>query len=258
MMINKKFNFSNHIYKEELYHDRHAPLLIKSSTTDFIWVVQEKIIFIKKYVEKGKKRYWLDLGCGPAENIKRNILPFMNDQNIYVGVDISQNLLNKARKNIFNGIFIKKPMGSLELPYGVCDYVSFFGALHHDEFPKDTLIKVSSFLKKGGYLFLREPTDIAMKKGYGLSPCEGGINSDELRGWLKENNFKIIEWHFLNTKIFHFIRKILNKIKLRKWEEMEFFWKIKVRFEIIIEKLLENKLLSSLKGTDMFIVAKKL
>jgi len=258
MRINKKFNFSNHVYKEELYHDRHAPLLIKNSITDFIWIVQEKIIFIKKYVEKGKKWYWLDLGCGPAENIKRNILPLMSDRNIYVGVDISQNLLSKARENIFNGIFIKKPMGNLELPYGVFDYVSFFGALHHDESPKDTLKKVSSLLKKGGYLFLREPTEIAMKRGYGLSPCEGGIDSDELSGWLKENNFKIIEWHFLNTRIFHLARKVLNKVRLKDLERIEFFWIIKVYFELIVGKLLENKLLSSLKGTYMFIIAKKL
>jgi SAM-dependent methyltransferase len=258
MRANKKFGFSNHVLKEALYHDKNAPFLIKSNLTDFIWIVQEKIIFIKKYVKKGEKWCWLDIGCGPAENIKRNILPLMSDQNIYVGVDVSQNLLNKARENIFKGIFIKKPMGNLELPYGIFDYVSFFGALHHDEFYKETLMKISSFLKKGGYLFLREPTDIAMKRGYGLSPCEAGINPEELKMLLKENNFKIIEWHFLNTKIFHFIRKILNKIKLRRLEEVEFFWKIKVCFELFLEKFLENNNFTSIRGTDMFIVAKKL
>lgn len=258
MRNNKRFDFSKHVHREELYHDRNAPLLIKSSVMDFIWIVQEKIIFIKKYVKRGEKWCWLDIGCGSAENIKRNILPLMNDQNIYIGVDISQNLLEKARENIFKGIFIKKPMGNLEFPYGVFDYVSFFGALHHDEFPKDTLKKVSFFLKKGGYLFLREPTDTAMKRGYGLSPCEGGINPDEFKKWLKENNFKIIKWHFLNTKIFHLARRVLNKVRLKKLERIEFFWIIKIYFELIIEKLLENKLLSSLRGTDMFIVAKKL
>jgi len=257
MRANKKFGFSSHVRKEALYHDKNAPFLIKSSLTDFIWIVQEKIIFIKKYVKKGKKWYWLDIGCGPAENIKRNIFPLMNDQNIYIGVDISQNLLNKARENIFKGIFIKRPMGNLRLPCGTFDYVSFFGALHHDEFPRETLMKVSSFLKKGGYLFLREPTDIAMKNGCGLSPCERGINPDELKRWLRENNLKIIECHFLNTKIFHLVRKILNKIKLKEWERIEIFWRIKVYFELIIEKLLKNKLLSFLRGTDMFIVAER-
>jgi len=257
MRANKKFNFSNHIHKEELYHDRNAPLLIKSSVTDFIWIVQERIIFIKKYLKRRKKWCWLDIGCGPAENIKRNILSLMSDRNIYIGVDVSRNLLKKARENIFNGIFIKRPMGNLELPYGVFDYVSFFGTLHHDEFPKETLMKVSSLLKKGGYLFLREPTDIAMKRGCGLSPCEGGINPSELRKWLKENNFKIIEWHFLNTKIFHFARKILKKMRLKGLEKIEVFWKIKVFFELFLEKFLENNTCASIRGTDMFIIAKK-
>lgn len=255
--MNKKGKISKHILDEMRYHDNHFDLLTERGKKDLIWQVPEEMIFINKYLYKGRNWILLDVGCGSAMNIKRNIMPRMTEDDVYIGVDISKKLLGEAKKNIPSGIFIQQPMGNLEFPGQCFDYICFFGALHHDEEPGKTLKKIAKFLKPMGFLFLREPQDKAMKKGYGESPHEGGINPVDLKRWLRASNFEILEWHFLNTKLFHLSRQFFTKLKLSYWEQIEIFWKIKVRMELFLEKFLRG-FLSSLEGTDMFIVARKI
>lgn len=253
----KKINFSTHVLDEMRYFDLNYRKYSSLSKKDLIWQVPEKIIFVDKYIDKNKSWSLLDIGCGPAENIKKNILPFLKKSDIYIGIDISKKLLERAKKNIPNGIFIHKPMGVLKFHPNEFDYISFFGSLHHDEFPEKTIGYVSKLLKYGGFLFLREPQEKAFKKGFGVSPHEGGIKPERLKEWLVHNDLKIIEWHYLNTIPFHFLRKILTKLRLSRWENYVFLWKIKVQLELFLEKRINNYL-SCLMGTDMFIVAKKI
>ena len=70
----------------------------------------------------------LDLGCGPAENIKRNILPIMGEKDVYIGIDISKKLLVKARNNIPKGTFIRGAMENFNFKKNSADFVCFFGA----------------------------------------------------------------------------------------------------------------------------------
>lgn len=255
--MNKKRKISKHVLDEMKYHDNHFNLLIETSKGDLIWQVPEEMIFIKKYLYRDKNWILLDIGCGSAENIKRNILPRMTVNDIYIGVDISKRLLERAKQHIPNGVFIQKPMSDLEFPEGYFDYVCFFGSLHHDEFPEKTLKKVSKFLKPGGFIFLREPHGTAMKKGFGCSPREGGINAADLQFWLGESNMEVKEWHYLNTLFFHLLRRVLIKVGLKNWEKFSFFWIIKVRLELILEKFLIGPF-EFFKGTDMFIVTRKI
>jgi SAM-dependent methyltransferase len=249
-------NYSPHINEEKRYFNSNSKYFISLSKKDLIWQVPEKIIFIDRYINPLKKWSYLDIGCGSAENIKVNLLPLMKEDDIYMGVDISEKLLKKAKKNIPTGIFINKPMGSLKFDSNKFDYISFFGSLHHDEFPQKTLNTVSKFLKSSGFLFLREPNEKAFKKGCGASPHEGGFNPKELTGWLKQSGLEILEWHDLNTTPFHLLRKILSKVRLSKWERRRFIWKFKVNIEMLSENFIARHT-PYLKGTDMFIVSKK-
>lgn len=246
---------SRHILDETRYHDKNAESFIEASKKDLIWQIPEEMVFTK-YLGQNKKWVLFDLGCGPAENIKRNVLPKMRKGDVYVGVDVSKRLLDRAKQNMPRGEFIQAPMGDLKMPRESVDYLSFFGALHHDEKPQRTLKKVVNFLKPGGYVFLREPQEKVMKRGCGASPHEGGLNPSELRGWLENSGLNIVEWHFLNTIPFHLLRRLLTKLRLSRWEEIAFFWKIKVWLELILERLFVG-FLTCLEGTDMFIVAQK-
>lgn len=249
---------TRHIFDEKRYHEDNSSAIIASSKKDLIWHIPEKILFIDKYLSKNEKNWFLiDFGCGTAENIKRNILPLMKKGKTYMGIDVSKKLLIRAKKNIPTGIFVNAPMGEIDLTSKKADYLSFFGALHHDENPKRTILRASKFLKTGGFIFLREPNETAFKKGYGASPWEAGLNSIKLKNWLEEAGFKIIEWHYLNTKPFHFLRKWLARFRLHCWEKIPILWRIKVKIELFIEKPI-GIFFKSLRGTDMFIVAKKI
>ncbi len=240
-MLNLK-KISKHIQEELEYHEKKADFLIRRSKRDLIWYIPEELIFFKKYLPKRKKWAMLDLGCGTAEGIKRNVVPRMRKGDTYIGVDISKKLLVAAKKNVPEGIFINEPMGEVKFPQKTFDFICFLGALHHDEFPKRTFKNTVRFLKNGGYIFLREPQRKTMEKGKGESPWEGGIIPQELQDWIKEFNCEVLEWHFLNTGIFHLTRRLLIKLGLNKWEQKELFWKIKVLIELFLEKILKGPL----------------
>lgn len=249
-------NISEHVRREMEYHERNADFLIQRSRKDLIWYIPEKLIFFKKYLPLKKKWTMLDFGCGTGESIKRNVLSYMKANDIYIGVDISKKLLTVAKKNIPRGSFYKSTMGEVDFPKETFDFVCFLGVLHHDEFPRRTLKRAVGFLKRGGYIFLREPQEKVMKKGKGESPCEGGINPRELKRWLIESECEILEWHFFNTALFHLTRRFLIKLRLSSLERKEFFWKIKVWIELFLEKIFKGRL-CFLEGTDMFVVARK-
>lgn len=249
-------NISEHTRRELEYHERRADFLIQRSQKDLIWYVPEGLIFFKRYLPLKKKWLMLDLGCGTAESIKRNVVSQMKRNGAYIGVDISKKLLTVAKKNVPDGIFINQTMEEVSFPKKTFDFICFLGALHHSEFPQKTLKRAMTSLKERGYIFLREPQEKAMKRGRGESPCEGGINPYELKKWLKKSGCKILEWHFLNTTPFHLARRFLIKLRLSKWEQKEFFWKIKVWSELFLEKFFIGSM-NRLNGTDMFIVARK-
>ena len=248
---------SNHVLKEMEYHDLNADMYIKRSKDELIWQVPEEMIFVKKYLAKSNKAWaLLDLGCGPAVNIKRNIFPLMCKEDAYIGVDISKKLLIKAKDNIPLGTFINTPMEDLNFKGNSADYVCFFGSLHHTERPQKVFEKVSRFLKQNGILFLREPHIRAFSRGYGASPYESGLKPENLKEWIDTENMEILEWHYFNTALFHFFRKVLYKLRLRFLEDYSFYWKFKTLVELFLERFLVGPL-EFLQGTDMFIVLKK-
>lgn len=248
-MISNKV--THHENCERKYFDDNATKIIFESNNSAVWRIPEKIILLKNgYFPKNRWKF-LDIGCGPAKNIKANLGKYFLKDNQYFGIDISSKLLKEAKKNLPKGNFIKSPMSLLKFSEDSFDLVSFFGSLHHDENPKRSLNLATKFLKKGGYLLLREPRVEAFAKGFGASPNESGLNSRELKKWLNDLNFSIINWYFLNTPFSHLIRRLLNKFWLKKFESSELFWVIMTYIEILLNKI---KVYS---GYDMFIVARK-
>jgi SAM-dependent methyltransferase len=247
---------SPHVSSEMEYHNQNAEKLIKTSKQDLIWQVPEKIFFIDQYLDNKSNWVWLDLGCGPAINIKRNLIPLIKKNDKYIGVDISDKLLSEAKKEIPKGIFIHSSMKKIEIEKESVDYVSFFGALHHEEKPEITIKFVSKLLKSGGYFFLREPHIKAFEKGKGSSPMESGFDPKILRKYLTDNGLQILEWHYSNTIPWHFFRRVINKLSLKQLENYVLFWQFKTRLELLLEGVFVGKLVRW-QGTDMYIVARK-
>jgi ubiquinone/menaquinone biosynthesis C-methylase UbiE len=211
------------IQQERFHHDQIAAFYTSRSKTDYIWEVPTEIfLFNKGYIKQDISI--IDMGCGPCTIIK-DLIPSKILQNIsYTGVDISQEMLNYAKKNVPNGKFIVSDMSTVKLPNGQANIVISLGGLHHSINKIKTLNHWLKLLKAGGVIMLREPTYEAFKSGEGESPREEGIKIDELLSFVKENNLSLKSIYFFNSKAFHLFNSIMIKIGLEKWARIRILW----------------------------------
>jgi len=94
----------------------------------------------------------LDLGCGSGVPLTR----MMAERYIVIGIDISQNQIDLARKNVPGVEFIKQDMTAITFPEGSFDAViSYLAILHVPRDEKICLFKnIFKILKKGGILLM--------------------------------------------------------------------------------------------------------
>jgi SAM-dependent methyltransferase len=113
--------------------------------------VREKIIY--KLIKNKKNLNVLDIGCGPANILKK--LSLIN----YYGYDIEINHINHAQKNFrsknfhfFDKIFSEKEIFNLPK----FDFVLLLGIIHHlnNNEVKKILILIKRVLKKNGKLLI--------------------------------------------------------------------------------------------------------
>lgn len=94
----------------------------------------------------------LDLGCGNGRALKY----FVDKGFQGIGVDVSDKMLDLAKKHVPKGKYLKKDFTKLDLKSNSIDAVISFFALNH--IPKDQFKIVinlcKQFLRNGGYLLL--------------------------------------------------------------------------------------------------------
>lgn len=146
----------------------------------------------------------LDLGCGTG----RASLPFAKQGSTVIGLDISEEMVKKARdKSFAQGLqeHTDYLVGDAENPPFTSrsfNVVIAFGVLHHVPKPQDVLKEISRLMKPGGYYFghennqtiLRPLFDLTMKISK-LWDEEAGnhplISTKNLKKWSKEANMKV-------------------------------------------------------------------
>ncbi len=167
----------------------------------------------------GKGAIVLDLGCGNGRAVK-----YLVDKGFQgIGVDMSDKMLELAKKHVPKGKYYRKDFTKLEFNPNSFDAVVSFFALNHipkEQF-KEVMVSCKRFLKKGGLLLLgmvKGESEGLFEGFYGkkMSLYGAGYTKKELIDILKSNGYDI-----LKTGIEHFKGKyfeeddiyILAKIK---------------------------------------------
>ncbi len=105
-----------------------------------------------KYISNGKL---LDIGCGTGDLLL--MLAKRGKCTTLYGIDISPNMVKKAKKNLAGRAVIQ--YGDAEnIPFksNFFDYVASTEAFHHYENPKRAVKEMHRVLKKGGHLLLAD------------------------------------------------------------------------------------------------------
>lgn len=87
-------------------------------------------IILNEYIKPNHGDKILDIGCGPA-----NWLNYMPSDATYIGVDLSKEYIEEAKKNFGDkGIFINKDVKDIDFEeLGAPDVVILMGVMHHLE-----------------------------------------------------------------------------------------------------------------------------
>lgn len=247
--------FTKQLLLEENHHDKEAIFYSERRLTDYIWEVPESLFLLhKKYFFEGA--IVVDMGCGPAVSVKNLLGSDVLASVRYIGVDISNEMLRVARKNLPMGKFIHDDIETVKFPNQYADIIISLGALHHSLNKSNTLKNWSKILKKGGLLLLREPTYEGLKRGQGESPMEEGVKFSELIKFTEENNYKVLSVVFFSSRAFHLFNRIMIAIGLGSWRNIKLLWVIVTSVDVLTGAILA-RFLPFFKGLSFTLVAQK-
>src|SRR3989344_5301079 len=221
----------------EKFWDRKA--LERAGLNNLIWFVPTKKYLFSKVNSKNKTI--LDLGCGDS------ILPryFIDESSKYLGVDISSEMLKKAKISIPFGIFYKKECNKLDyIEDESVDIVLSFGFLQYIDNLPVMINEINKKLKYEGLFILREP----LEKGQ-IIKGEYKVNFNNLKSVLENSGLRILKKTYQNCILTNKFFAFLRIIKLD-----DFFYKSPILMEI---KTMKDRRISSFpffRTKDVFLV----
>jgi len=93
----------------------------------------------------------IEIGCGNGRDAKE-VIKLTND---YLGIDLSENMINLAKQNVSKTIFKLADLETFDFPNGLDIVFSFASLLHSDkESVHNTLIKITKSLNNKGVIFM--------------------------------------------------------------------------------------------------------
>lgn len=248
-------NNINYLKTEMEFQDKNAERYSLIREMDYIWEVPEQLLLIKKeYFIKGLTV--IDMGCGPSTPIKNILKEKIIKDLEYIGVDISENMLKCAKRNIPSGKFLRGDISTIDFKFNYADRIISLGALHHCENKIETINHWLNILKKGGLILLREPTYEVLKKGKGESPIEEGIKVEEFMKYIKSKKLKVVSFYYFSSPAFHLFNRLMIKLRLGKWQKIKTFWYPIVVLDVLFGKLFSN--MSFFRGGAFTLTIQKL
>lgn len=138
----------------------------------------------------------LDLGCGNGRAVKY----FVDNGFQGIGIDISDKMLDLARKHIPKGKFLKREFSKLDFKPNSIDAVISFFALNHipkSQF-KDVMNSCKNILKKNGFLLLGmvKGNDEGFFKGFydkDMSLYGAGYTKKEIVDILESTGYEVLK-----------------------------------------------------------------
>ncbi len=192
-MINpvKEIVYADNAKVHDIYaanHDRAVPYIFRKRTRDYYWSLLSN--FLEKYKKSLTMVDVLELGCGTGTYTD---LVLSKDCRTYTGVDISPNMIKKA-KNKIKRDNCKYFCSSLEA-YATTSTMKFdvifsFSFLHHLPSIEEALSQIRQLLKPGGiYIALHE--EIPNRSRSVIEKIDGKLQVlFGYNGWVKESLMK--------------------------------------------------------------------
>ena len=224
----------------EKFWDRKA--LERKGLDNLVWFIPTKKYLFSKIDFKNKTI--LDLGCGDS------IIPmdFIDRSSRYIGIDISSEMLKKARINMPFGIFHKRECNNLDyIEDNSIDLILSFGFLQYVKDLHKIINEINKKLKPNGLSILREP----LEKGQVIEG-EYKISFNNLKNLLENSGLKITRKFYQNCVLTNKFFSVLKIIKMK-----DFFYESRMLMEI---KTVFDKTISSapiFKTKDVFLICKK-
>ena len=222
-------NYYNHVARSRSQNER-----LSWSYFEYQYLLKD---LLKRLKSSARMNRLLDFGCAEGKELDR-FLYYKKFNYKYSGVDISENLIEIARKNKPDCDFRVIDGENIPFSSDYFDFVVCFGVLQYVT-DRDNMIKeLKKTLKEGGFVYIREPMWI--KEGAGTTtPYERGVSYKELSALLNKNNMRIIKKRFShNTALF----RLLSALNYFGLYSNLMFWRHIFIFDYLINKLLTNRL----------------
>ena len=180
---------------------------------------------LKKKTNKNKKYSLVDIGCANGELLYNIEKKFKNLS--LTGVDIHQNLLDKAKKHCSNKVlFLKKDISKKNQRIGKYDIIILSGVLSIFDNPKIVLKNLLMNLKKNGQIYIYGlfnpyPSNVYVKYE------DLSLNKKVLQSGWNMFSIKFIKTFFKNKKVELFPFFMKRKIKQNK-KDLFRSWTIKL------------------------------
>ena len=161
LVVEKRIEMKDQARQTELNRakwDRWADSFdTKSWRRDFLRNAQSQVISLLD-VKPGI--HFLDVGCGTGWAVGE-VAKQAEDKGVFYGVDLSPRMIEKAKEN-FNGRenvrFLQANVKSIPLDSASFDIIICTNSFHHYPRPDRALAEMQRLLKRGGKLFILDPT----------------------------------------------------------------------------------------------------
>ena len=193
--------------KERLQRENtHAKVILESQEKNWGWAGaagqmrwQRRVDFLTKDAKSNPDRV-LEIGCGTGTFSKALRSAFRNK---FIAIDLSEDLLNAARKKYPEVEFCAMDAHHLDFETGSFDLILGCSVLHHLDW-RLALTEFYNHLKMGGRIRFSEPNLMNpqiflqkkipfLKKLAGDSPDESAFTKKQIEGVLQDIGFKEIK-----------------------------------------------------------------
>ena len=149
---------TKHVQMNEAMWNEWAGSLDKNSRRSrFLRKAQSEVIAM---LDVRENVHFLDVGCGTGWAVGQ-VANLVNGKGLFYGVDLSPKMIEKAKSNFSgkdNFRFIQANSESIPLDDNFFDIIICINSFHHYLNPGKALKEMVRLLKKGGKLFLLDPT----------------------------------------------------------------------------------------------------
>lgn len=206
---------NKNIFKEnsKMNYNKQAEIYDERGDGKFVAPMYDEIV---SRIMKAKPKKILDVGCGTGNVLRR--LVANNDLSLY-GLDISENMIQTARKNLGNKAELK--IGDSEyIPWeeDSFDVVVCNASFHHYPNPEKVLLEMKRVLKRTGTLIIGDPTALVIFRQALNIFFKISNNGDykiyskkEIEELLIKCGFESFNFKKINCKSFAINAKIINK-----------------------------------------------